>query len=52
MDYNVLDFDADKSGKVISTRAVQKAIDACSADGGGRIIIPSAAKNINRHYLS
>jgi len=44
MDYNVLDFGADKSGKVISTKAVQKAIDTCSAEGGGRIVIPSAAK--------
>lgn len=38
-DFNVLDFGAKADGKSIDTQAVQAAIDACSANGGGRVVI-------------
>ena len=40
-DYNVLDFGARGDGIYKDTEAVQKAIDACSNDGGGRVLIPA-----------
>ena len=38
--YNVLDFGADNTGVVLATEAIQKAIDECTAAGGGTVIIP------------
>jgi hypothetical protein len=39
--YNVLDFGAKADGVSIDTKAVQNAIDACTNNGGGTVIIPS-----------
>ena len=39
--FNVLDFGADPSGVALSTQAIQKAIDECTAAGGGTVIIPA-----------
>lgn len=39
-DYNILDFGAIKSHTKLSTKAIQAAIDAASADGGGTVIVP------------
>ena len=41
VDYNVLDFGAKGNGKILDTKSVQKAIDFCSKNGGGRVVIPS-----------
>ena len=37
--YNVLNFGAKENA--LATKSIQAAIDACSAEGGGRVIIPS-----------
>ena len=38
--YNILDFGAKRSNSELSTKAIQAAIDACAADGGGTVLIP------------
>src|SRR5262245_2314598 len=40
-DFNVLQFGATVGTSTDSTAAISKAIDACSAAGGGRVVIPS-----------
>lgn len=39
-DYNVKDFGAVGDGRNMDSPAIQKAIDACTADGGGVVFIP------------
>ncbi len=38
--FNVLDYGADPTGVVLSTEAIQQAIDECTELGGGTVIIP------------
>ena len=38
---NILDFGAVPDGKTLATKAIQAAIDACWAAGGGKVVIPS-----------
>ena len=40
-DYNILDFGAVADGRTLATAAIQQAVDRCSAQGGGRVVIPS-----------
>ena len=40
-DYNVLDFGATNDTTVLSTSAIQQAIDQCSLAGGGRVVVPA-----------
>lgn len=45
-EYNILDFGAKSSIKMNNKIAIQQAIDTCSQNGGGRVIIP------NGYFLS
>ena len=38
--FDILDYGADRSGKKLSTAAIQSAIDACSEAGGGVVSVP------------
>lgn len=40
MIYNILDFGALGDGKSNDAAAIQRAVDVCSANGGGRVLIP------------
>jgi len=39
--YNIIDFGAVADGKTLVTEAIQKAIDECNKNGGGRVVIPT-----------
>ena len=41
MTCTILDFGAVGDGKALNTGAIQSAIDACTASGGGRMVIPA-----------
>jgi len=41
MVYNILDYGAAADGSSLCTAAIQNAIDACHAAGGGRVLIPA-----------
>src|ERR1700678_3767704 len=42
--YDVLSYGATTGDIRADTAAIQRAIDACSAQGGGRVVVPSGAK--------
>ena len=42
-DYSVLDFGAVPDGRTLATKAIQQAIDHCSAQGGGRVVVPAGS---------
>ena len=50
-DYNIMDFGATSSLKANSTQALQNAIDRCSADGGGRVVVPAGQFRIGTIIL-
>jgi polygalacturonase len=39
--FNVKDYGAKGDGKTVNTTAIQRAIDACSGNGGGRVYVPA-----------
>ena len=40
-DYNIIDYGAKNDTTVLSTAALQQAIDDCSKAGGGRVVVPA-----------
>ncbi len=40
-DYLITDFGAKSDTTVLSTKAIQQAIDICSTSGGGRVVVPA-----------
>jgi len=41
MQLNILDFGARSGGEFLCTDAIQRAVDACHAAGGGRVVVPA-----------
>ena len=50
-DYNITKYGAVSDTTRLSTKAVQRAIDACSAAGGGRVIVPTGSYKIGSIFL-
>ena len=50
-DYNIAAYGAVGDGKTISTKSLQSAIDACHANGGGVVVIPTGVFIIGTVYL-
>ncbi len=50
-DYNILDYGAVSDTTQLSTAAVQRAIDACSKAGGGRVVVPAGSYKIGTIQL-
>ncbi|MDO5614561.1 MAG: glycoside hydrolase family 28 protein [Cruoricaptor ignavus] len=38
--YNIVDFGAVADGKTLATESIRKAIEVCSKNGGGRVVVP------------
>jgi len=43
-DYNIVDYGAVSDTTRLSTEAIQRAVDDCSAAGGGRVVVPADEK--------
>ncbi len=50
-EYNILNFGARAEGKTVNTKFIQEAIDKCSADGGGSVIVPTGTYITGMIYL-
>jgi polygalacturonase len=50
-DYDITDFGAKPDGKTLCTKAIQKAIDECAKNGGGRVVAPTGAFLSGTLYL-
>ena len=50
-DYSILDYGAVSDTTRLSTDAVQRTIDQCAADGGGRVVVPAGNYNIGTLVL-
>lgn len=42
-DFSILDYGAVEGGEVENTNAFRRAIEACNAAGGGRVVVPSVS---------
>ena len=50
-DYNIVDYGAKSDTTVLSTKALQQAIDDCSKAGGGRVVVPTGQYKIGSIVL-
>ncbi len=50
-DFNIKSYGAQNDTTVLSTHALQQAIDACSAAGGGRVVVPAGKYKIGTIQL-
>ena len=50
-EYNILDFGAKNDTTQLSTEALQQAIDRCSVEGGGRVLVPAGQYKIGTIVL-
>ena len=50
-DYNIMNYGAKADTTVLSTPALQQAIDACSEAGGGRVVVPAGDYKIGTIVL-
>ena len=50
-DYNIVDYGAKSDTTVLSTSALQQAIDDCSTAGGGRVVVPAGMYKIGTVVL-
>ena len=50
-DFNIKSYGAQNDTTVLSTHALQQAIDACSAAGGGRVVVPAGIYKIGTIQL-
>ena len=50
-DYHIRDYGAVSDTTVLSTRAIQQAIDECSQAGGGRVVVPAGSYKIGTLVL-
>ena len=50
-DYNIRDFGAVSDTTVLSTTALQAAIDRCAKEGGGRVVVPTGSYKIGSVVL-
>ena len=51
VDYNIVNYGAKSDTTVLSTAAIQQAIDDCSKAGGGRVIVPAGQYKIGTIIL-
>lgn len=49
--YNISDFGAVADGKTLNTEFIQKAIDVCYENGGGRVTVPAGVFVTGTIYL-
>jgi polygalacturonase len=50
-DYSIIDFGAVSDTTKLSSAAIQRAIDQCGADGGGRVVVPAGHYTIGTLVL-
>ncbi len=50
-DYDVKDFGAVADGSVLTTRQIQRAIDVCARDGGGRVVVSEGRYLVSPLFL-
>ena len=51
-DYNIVAYGAKADTTVLSTKALQQAIDDCTKAGGGRVVVPTGQYKIGSIVLS